>query len=131
MEADTVKSDCESAPKAKKQGRLNKSRKKINKFICCGFEKLPEQHSLGLDLVKTHGRGHCQSFIRYRRMKLIATLFAVWGILAGVFLILVAYNYRALIPENKSFFLTDLDGEQENKAEIEVCVADTGRVVTI
>ena len=128
MEADTVKSDCESAPKAKKKGRLNKSRKKINKFICCGFEKLPEQQS---DKVQTHGFSHCPSFVRYRRMKLIATLFAVWGILAGVFLIFVAYNYRALIPENKSFFLTDLDGEQENKAEIEVCVADTGRVVTI
>ena len=64
-------------------------------------------------------------FDRYKRMKDFATFFAISGIVYGLLSIFFGGNYGALIPENKSFFGSDL--KQENKAEIEVCVADTGQ----
>ena len=66
---------------------------------------------------------------KYQRMKLLASLFAGWGILNGLLLIILAQNYGALIPENKSIF--QFFYEQENEADLEVCVADTGSVITI
>ena len=62
---------------------------------------------------------------KYQKMKWLASLFAGWGILNGLLLIILAQHYGALIPENKSIFLTHLT---ENEADIEVCVADTGSV---
>ena len=66
---------------------------------------------------------------KYQRMKLLASLFAGWGIFNGLLLIILAQNYGALIPENKSIF--QFFYEQENEADLEVCVADTGSVITI
>ena len=120
-----------AAQKLQKMGRLNRARKRFNAAI--GFVKLedPRARLLATDVVdgpsKRHRKiGFTPGHDQYKRMKQIASFFAISGIIYGGLLIFFGDNYGTLIPENKSFFGSDLT-KQENKAEIEVCVADTGR----
>ena len=117
-------------------GRLNRARKRFNAAI--GFVKLEDPRARlqaetndAADVVdgpsKRHRKiGFTPGHDQYKRMKQIASFFAISGIIYGGLLIFFGDNYGTLIPENKSFFGSDLT-KQENKAEIEVCVADTGR----
>ena len=111
-----------AAQKLEKMNRLNRGRKRLNAAI--GFTKLEDD---AIDSVDGQPRlKMTPGFDKYRRMKDFASFFAISGIVYGVLLIFFGDNYGALIPENKSFFGSDLT-KQENKAEIEVCVADTGQ----
>ena len=124
-----------AAQKLQKMERLNRGRKLFNAAI--GFKKLEDPlerrtrklAESGLDDAVDSVDGSTRltvtpGFDKYRRMKQIASFFAISGIVYGALLIFFGDNYGALIPENKSFFGTT---KQENKAEIEVCVADTGQ----
>ena len=113
--------------------RLNRARKRFNTAI--GFVKLddPRPRLLGetddaVDSVDGPKAriGLTPGHDRYKRMKQFASFFAISGIIYGALLIFVGDNYGTLIPENKSFFGSAFT-KQENKAEIEVCVADTGQ----
>ena len=118
-------------------GRLNRARKRFNTAI--GFVKLEDPRARLLadrtdgttDAVDGPSKrlrkiGFTPGHDKYKRMKQIASFFAISGIIYGGLLIFFGDNYGTLIPENKSFFGSDLT-KQENKAEIEVCVADTGQ----
>lgn len=128
-----------AAQKLEKMNRLNRGRKRLNAAI--GFTKLEDPLDPRTRLLAVRERGPDDAidsvdgqprlkmtpgFDKYRRMKDFASFFAISGIVYGVLLIFFGDNYGALIPENKSFFGSDLT-KQENKAEIEVCVADTGQ----
>ena len=126
-----------AAQKLQKMNRLNRGRKLFNEAI--GFTKLKDpldpRTRLGAEsgpddaIDSVDGQPRLKmtpGFDKYRRMKDFASFFAISGIVYGVLLIFFGDNYGALIPENKSFFGSDLT-KQENKAEIEVCVADTGQ----
>ena len=65
-----------------------------------------------------------------KKMKKYTSFFAACWISNGFVLIIFGNYYSALIPENQSSFGADLT-EQENKADIEVCVANTGSEKTI
>ena len=122
-----------AAQKLQKMERLNRGRKRFNAAI--GFTKLEDPRTRLMadsgpddDVDMVDGLKKLTitpGFDKYRRMKQIASFFAISGIVYGGLLIFFGDNYGALIPENKSFFGSDLT-KQENKAEIEVCVADTG-----
>ena len=126
-----------AAQKLEKMNRLNRGRKRFNAAI--GFTKLEDPLDPRTRLLAESGADDAidnvdgqprlkmtPGFDKYRRMKDFASFFAISGIVYGVLLIFFGDNYGALIPENKSFFGSDLT-KQENKAEIEVCVADTGQ----
>ena len=79
---------------------FNRIRKRCNKAI--GFVKLKHDK---------------YRHDKYYQMKLIASIFAILGIIFGVGLILFGTNYGAIIPENKSFLESFNLTKQENKAD--------------
>ena len=72
--------------------RLNRIRKWFNALF--GFIKLGKRQPIG------ERTGHD----RYRRMKIIASIFALTGIFYGALLILLGFHYGALLPENETLF---------------------------
>ena len=90
--------------------RLNHKRKGFNAFL--GFIKIGQRHPIGLNSGPD----------RYRRMKFIASMFALSGVFYGSLSMLFGYYFRTLLQENQSYV-------KESNAKLEVCVADTGKVL--
>ena len=109
--------------KLQKMGLLNRTRKRVNSAI--GFTKVEDPKARLMSETTTDdvdGPIITPDFDKYKRMKRIASFFAISGFVYGALLIFFGANYGALIPENKSFFGKSLFGndlKQENKAEIE------------
>ena len=90
--------------------RLNHKRKGFNAFL--GFIKIGQRHPIGLNSGPD----------RYRRMKFIASIFALSGVFYGSLSMLFGYYFGTLLQENQSYV-------KESNAELEVCVADTGKIL--